>query len=80
MKQGTRKILVSFLLILAMLSGMIPGAAMAEELVFEEALPEQTEAVPAECRFMLCDAAVRRPFFCWYPGAGTEDFPREGSG
>ena len=52
MKQGTRKILVSFLLILAMLSGMIPGAAMAEELVFEEALPEQTEAVPAEELFI----------------------------
>ena len=51
MKQGTRKILVSFLLILAMLSGMIPGAAMpamAEEPLIEEALPEQLEAVPAE--------------------------------
>ena len=46
MKQGTRKILVSFLLILAMLSGMIPGAAMpamAEEPLIEEALPEQLD-------------------------------------
>ena len=63
MKQGTRKILVSFLLILAMLSGMIPGAAMpamAEEPLIEEALPEQLETAPAE-ETLIKDAAPTEP-------------------